>query len=182
MILDGNISKLLYVLTEDTEITGNCRLSKITTAGHLLTVSTLAHHGISINGSKNPEDWGPEVVFTVPIYADNAVHCEYPEAVDPQVEQLRAGISAWNGKDGLDALEYWVGQLHANPAMTYEELCTAWEGWRWGPRNYLDIEACLIGLQMTLQIPDFDHLKAFLLSKSPAAWRGLPVPTGEVIE
>ncbi|TAL17043.1 hypothetical protein EPN96_06600 [bacterium] len=185
--MQGQIHENLHgktvTLTGDAELFGPCRVAKVTTNGFLLTVSTPAHHGITIDGSKNPADWGANVFFTVPVYPENAAHIHIVEAPDPFALEFRARVEAASGADGLAAFEWLVAFLGANPLADRTATKAAWIAWATeaGNKTYFEaaIDAVLTGFCNGSGL--WADLAGFVLSRTPEAWAGLPVPTGEVL-
>ena len=170
-------------LTGDAELFGPCRVAKVSTNTFRLTVSTKAHHGIAIDGSKNPADWGTNVAFTVPVYEDNAGHVHIALAPDPFALEFRARVAGASGTDGLAAFDWLVAYLRANPLADRAATKAAWIAWATeaGNKTYFEaaIDAVLTGFCNSSGL--WSDLAGFVLSRTPEAWAGQAVPTGEAI-
>lgn len=166
-------------LTEDTILCGPCRFAKVTTNGHSLTVSTQAHHGITIDSSKDPVAWGTNVHFTVPVFPQNATHTMEVLAADADAQALYAKVAEKVGPDGVAMWHWLVDYIVANPLSDTEAAKNAWAAWSAANENAVYYNQALIFLQKTFGT--WANLKTQILAKGAAAWKGEPVPTGEVI-
>lgn len=181
-ILD-NLHGLEVSLTGDAELLGPCRAARVATNGFRLTVSTPAHHGIAVDGSKDPAGWGGNVVFTVPVYPSNASHVHAALGPDPFALSFRERVAEVSGADGLSAFEWLAAFLAANPLADRAATKAAWIAWAAQARNltYFDTAIDSILRNFCGGSVLWSDLSAFVLSRTPEAWAGLDVQTGEVI-
>ncbi len=181
--MQGQIDENLHLgelsLSGEAELTGPCRLAKVATNGFALKVSTPAHHGISIDGFKDPADWGPNVVFTVPVYESNASYSLPVLQRDKEALALRERILVSSGGDGLEAFE-WLAARIAAFEETRDEAKGAWIAQSESSGNKIHFDSAIDAFLAAYELSGWPALSSFIRSKTLDAWKGLEVETGRV--
>ena len=190
--INGNYTNRAIDLTGPAElIECNARVAKVTTNGHPLVVSTKAHHGMTVDGSKDHADW-TGVTFTVPEMTDPADTTDFSLIIWgplPKADEVRKGIRDNLGPEGLAIWSETIDQLFADPAISYPDLVTAVEAWAesdpggdYAVMNTVNIDRAFRRLKKRyFNDQGYAAIVAYITSFSRETWAGQPTEQIEVI-
>jgi hypothetical protein len=175
-ITKGATKSKVVIMTEALTVTGGNHVNpQITTNGYALTVTGGVLRAPVIDGSRDPADWGANVIITAPLHLTWELREAYQLAVD-----IRATAEANAGPEGGMIWDKVLDEIFADPDITYQELLDAVGVWAdtdpgdgRGVTCTIDFDRAFKRLQARWFPGDgFATIKAALLAKSRETWAG----------
>ena len=182
-ITKGATKNKVLDMTENVEVTGGNHVNpQITTNGFTFIHDGGVLRAPVIDGSRNPAEWGANVII------NGVLHLTWEERAPLQLAvDILAAIDTRGGEEERHAWFRALDEIYADPAIDYATMVANVEAWAatdpgggYAVTNVVDIARAFKQLQgRFFSGQTFNQIKTTLLTYPRETWDGEPTEVGE---